>query len=241
MTYQKTTKDFIENAREIHGEKYDYTPSIYVKRHSKIKIRCIVHGDFEQSANNHLKGSGCTKCKFDKLSKIHSDSTDQFVEKAKIVHGERYNYTEAEYKNRHYKVTIICNGHGRFDQNANDHLNGRGCPSCANEVRGHILHDDTTPGFLYVVEFSNDKTHERFLKVGITSNSPKIRMNNISNYETNIISEIQLPLGQAYKIEQQLLSKYKKMKYTPSEYFGGHTECLLLEALSSITQDINKA
>jgi len=160
--------------------------------------------------------------------------------KATGVHNNKYDYTHTEYKNRHSKITISCNTHGKFIQNANDHLNGRGCPACAHEARGHIPQNDLTPGFLYVVKFSNINTHERFIKVGITSNSPRIRMNNISNYNTDIILETQLPLGQAYKFEQHLLAKYKGLKYSPQEYFGGHTECLVSKALPMLVQDINR-
>jgi rubrerythrin len=53
---------FIEKAKEIHGDKYNYDNSIYEKIHLNIEIRCSEHGYFFQSASNHLRGQGCPKC-----------------------------------------------------------------------------------------------------------------------------------------------------------------------------------
>lgn len=229
-----TTETFKEKAREIHNGKYEYTLAEYKKRHAKVKIQCKVHGIFEQTPNNHLRGHGCPKCKSDKLSQVHASTLSHFIKKAKEIHGDKYNYSKVKYKNRHSKVEICCEIHGYFMQNANDHLNGRGCPECANIARGYVPPDDSTPAFLYLTEMFNDSTNERFLKIGITTTTPKIRANGISPYNVNILSSWQLPLGQAYETEQQLLTEYKSMKYEPIKYFGGHTECLKIEALKSI-------
>lgn len=56
------TDGFIKKARNIHGDKYDYSKSIYVHDHTKLKITCPLHGDFEQLPTNHLAGQGCYYC-----------------------------------------------------------------------------------------------------------------------------------------------------------------------------------
>ena len=57
-----TTEEFIKKAREIHGDKYDYSLVDYKNAHTKIKIICPIHGEFEQAPFNHLNGKGCLKC-----------------------------------------------------------------------------------------------------------------------------------------------------------------------------------
>lgn len=63
MYYTKrTTEDFIAIARSVHGNKYDYSESIYTGALNKILIICKSHGDFLISPNNHRRGRGCPSC-----------------------------------------------------------------------------------------------------------------------------------------------------------------------------------
>ena len=63
----------------MHGNKYDYSKTIYTTGEEKLRIICPVHGDFYQSPRNHLNGSGCKKCAAEKHSSRLSFSTEQFV------------------------------------------------------------------------------------------------------------------------------------------------------------------
>ena len=58
-----TTLDFIEKAKKVHGDKYDYSKVEYVNSHSKVCIICPKHGEFWQNPNGHLRGHGCPKCR----------------------------------------------------------------------------------------------------------------------------------------------------------------------------------
>lgn len=40
--------------------------------------------------------------------------TEKFIEKAKKVYGDKYDYSKVEYKNCSSKVEIICPEHGSF-------------------------------------------------------------------------------------------------------------------------------
>jgi hypothetical protein len=60
----------------------------------------------------------------------HSYTTEQFIEKAKIVHGDRFDYSQTEYINNNFKVKILCPRHGYFEQRPSTHLEGQGCPVC---------------------------------------------------------------------------------------------------------------
>ena len=67
MKRNRTTVEFIEESKKIHGEKYEYLKSKYLKRKSKVIITCKIHGDFYQSACKHLSGNGCDKCAHNNL------------------------------------------------------------------------------------------------------------------------------------------------------------------------------
>lgn len=120
------TKSFIEKARLIHGEKYNYSKTDYKKTREKIIIICPTHGEFLQKPMEHLKGFGCIDCGGSKLL-----TTDKFIQKAKSIHGEKYDYSKADYKNTKTKITIICPIHGEFTQRPHAHLSSKdGCPVC---------------------------------------------------------------------------------------------------------------
>jgi hypothetical protein len=122
-----TKEEFIKLAKEIHGEKYDYSLVNYNGTHVKIKIICPEHGEFEQTPNSHKRGNGCSKCK-----NVYNYSTDEFIEKANFKHNNKYDYSLVNYKTNKNKITIICPKHGEFKQKGDHHLRGVGCPECKN-------------------------------------------------------------------------------------------------------------
>lgn len=124
------TNEFIEKAREIHNDKYDYSKVEYVKSNEKVCIICPIHGEFWQTPNKHLAKRGCPECKNNKLKTLKSSNTDEFIEKARRVHGNKYDYSKVEYVNNSTKICIICPEHGEFWQTPNNHLRGKGCYQC---------------------------------------------------------------------------------------------------------------
>jgi len=120
-----TTEDFIIKAREVHGDRYDYSKVNYVDNKTKIKIICPVHGEFEQTSSKHLISRGCPLC--GGSTKL---TTEDFIIKAREVHGDRYDYSKVKYINSHAKIKIICSVHGEFEQTPSSHLSGSGCPTC---------------------------------------------------------------------------------------------------------------
>lgn len=124
-------EEFIKKARVIHGDKYDYSRSIYVGRSSQIKIICPIHGEFEQKVGNHLMGKGCNKCNIDN----RKVSVTEFVTRAKAIHGDKYDYSKVKFNSMEDKIIIICSIHGEFEQNAHGHLNGYGCFKCYGSVK----------------------------------------------------------------------------------------------------------
>ena len=120
---------FITRAKEIHGDKYDYSKVEYNTTNDKICIICPEHGEFWQRVSNHIiKRNGCPKC-----HPNYNKTTEDFIAKGREVHGNKYDYSKVEYVNNTTKVCIICPEHGEFWQRPNSHLSRKqGCPHCAN-------------------------------------------------------------------------------------------------------------
>ena len=130
-----TTKEFINKAREVHGDKYDYSKAKYVRSNTKVCIICPEHGEFWQKPNRHLSGDGCPKCGIESRQKIRSLTTEEFIKKSSEIHGNKYDYSKVNYVGTHTKVCIICPEHGEFWQAPNSHLKGSGCPKCSGVAK----------------------------------------------------------------------------------------------------------
>lgn len=89
--------------------------------------------------NHHIAGSGCTNCATETRTEVRTMGQAEFIEKATVVHGKTYEYTNAVYVKTGAKVSITCEKHGAFNITANAHLNGQGCPKCG---RGTLLTDE---------------------------------------------------------------------------------------------------
>jgi hypothetical protein len=123
---------FIERSKKIHGEKYDYSKiySSYKSLESKILIVCSIHGEFWQKAELHANGGGCQRCGIVCGSKKTRLTQEEFIFRAREIHGNKFDYSEVKYITNRDKVKIFCKLHGFFTQKPNDHLLGRGCPQC---------------------------------------------------------------------------------------------------------------
>ena len=135
MEVVRNTKQFIEKARKIHGGKYNYSKVEYVNSSSKVCIICPEHGEFWQTPNTHLDNHGCPKCKDKKTSERFKMSKEIFIEKARLTHGDKYDYSKVDYRGTEVKVCIICQIHGEFWQTPHLHLRGGGCKKCGIESR----------------------------------------------------------------------------------------------------------
>lgn len=60
-------------------------------------------------------------------------TTEEFIQRARKTHGDKYDYSKVEYINKWAKVLIICPIHGEFWQCAREHVRGRDCPQCGIE------------------------------------------------------------------------------------------------------------
>lgn len=123
-------EEFLEKAVKIHGDLYDYRDVEYVNRKTNVKIICNIHGTFDQTPNNHIRGAGCPKCSLIKNTDNFRLGKEKFIEKSSKIHENKYNYRFVTYKNNKTKVAIVCPNHGIFRQTPHVHLRNHGCPKC---------------------------------------------------------------------------------------------------------------
>src|SRR4051812_32381041 len=102
--------EFIDRAHLMHGDRYDYENVVYLNVRTKVTIVCPIHGSFGQRPCNHLKGYGCRRCA------NQLQTTEDFIKKAELRHGNRYCYPSTVYETSRKSVKIVCRIHGPFEQ-----------------------------------------------------------------------------------------------------------------------------
>jgi len=178
IDYDKLTKKFIEKARKIHEDKYNYSKVKYVNSYTKIIIICKIHKEFEQTPSGHLSSKGCPNC--GKESRINTlkniehvlkKTTEQFIKQARAVHGDLYDYSKTVYKGAQKNVIIICKIHKEFEQLASNHIyNKNGCMDCAIQSK-----TDTREEFIEkAIKIHGDRYD--YSKVDYKNNKTKIEI-----------------------------------------------------------------
>ena len=131
MPLKFTKEKFLENANLKHKQKYKYNNFVYINSKTKGLISCGEHGDFYQSPNDHLQGHGCPRC-----AGLNKKPTQEFIEIAKKIHGDKYDYSKFIYSGINVKSIIICKKHGEFFQKPNIHIYDKsGCKKCSGHYR----------------------------------------------------------------------------------------------------------
>ena len=143
--YKPTTEEFIEVIKKVHSDKnYDFSKVEYKNSKTKVIVTCMerdilgrLHGDFEIRPDHLRNGVGCPKCAHRYLT------TEEVVEMAKSIHGDKYDYSLVEYHNDNTeRLPIICHNmdgsgleHGIFRPVWYSHISGVGCPKCNGGVK----------------------------------------------------------------------------------------------------------
>ena len=136
MSKKLTTEEFIEKARLVHGDKFDYSKTEYLNNSTKVCIICPIHGEFFTPPKTHLRGCECPKCSKKIVAEKISYTKEKFIKKAKLVHGDKYDYSKVDFVDLFTKVCIICPIHGEFWQTPRNHINifsAQGCPKCGRD------------------------------------------------------------------------------------------------------------
>lgn len=207
-------------AAEVHGSLYNYSKTAYVASNIPVEIVCPVHGVFKQTPSNHYAGNGCNTCGVVSRAEKNMLDLSSFLEKARVVHGDRYIYTNSVYNGAKQKLKIECTIHGEFQQKASAHWEGSGCPECGKQCGFKT----TLPATLYIMS-SGELT-----KVGITNKKVSIRARDVSKssgQDFRVVREFKMNGLDALNLEtvtlQQLSKQYQKALYK----FDGSTECFI--------------
>lgn len=230
-------KFFIVKAKDIHGNKFDYSKVDYVNSKTNVTLVCKIHGEFQSTPSHHLQGVSCKKCSYLKMADGNTMSLEQYVEKARKTHGNKYIYDDSVYTGISNPITIRCPKHGEFTQKASNHTTGNGCQTCAKEGNSKITwgytvwenfgnNSSSFDSFkVYIIKCYNDK--EIFYKIGKTYKTLSERFPTTITmpYKYEVIK---IETGNAQdisKLEKKLQRQNKKYKYLPKIKFSGMFEC----------------
>lgn len=259
---RKSQEDFISEAIAIHGDKYDYSNTVYKGGRKEVKIFCHEpnHGYFELLAQSHTSGIGCSKC-----SDNFKMNGSEFIRKSILKHGDKYDYSKVCFIDRDTDVEIVCTelGHDFFWQSPNNHLRNSvfdKCPKCYSDSKnggsGWSRSEwkrcgEKSKNFesykLYIIRCFNE--YEEFIKVGITFRSIKERFSRKARmpYKHEVLSIIKDNNSDIiFDLEREIHKKLKEynLKHTPEITFDGSTECfesseIVLKIINNITNNIS--
>lgn len=158
--YKTNSDDFIQRANTLHKYKYDYGKMNYVNNKTKICIICPIHGEFYQTPDSHLRGNGCPRCAGNNKNDVH-----EFINRSIKIHGNKYDYSKAEYINCDTKICIVCPIHGEFWQTPYNHIMKKcGCPKCnmshlenetENILKQYNIQYETQKNFPWLISCNN--------------------------------------------------------------------------------------
>lgn len=155
-----TQAEFIERARAAHGDAYDYSQTVVDGMTVKVAIKCSIHGVFWQTPARHVSGRGCPQCGHAR----HRVSREDFIKRARAVHGDKYDYSDMQLTGMRDDITIRCPKHGLFTQSADHHLRGQGCPACGWEQRAATNLERYGAENVFASEYAKEKMRETNLK-----------------------------------------------------------------------------
>lgn len=125
---RKDVGTFIEQANEVHKSFYSYESAFYKGARKTLQITCPIHGKFPCSPDNHLRGKGCPKCALEKLKK----SYESFLTDARVKFGDKFEYSNVDYKDKLTEIEVICSEHGPVLMTPQQHLASKlGCHKCS--------------------------------------------------------------------------------------------------------------
>lgn len=154
-----TAERFINSAKEIHGEVYDYSKVNYKNSDTKIIIVCKLHGDFLQAPHVHLQGKGCSPCGIEERTAKSRKDINHFIKRSTETHGDKYDYSESVYTKADAMITVRCKKHGPFDVMASQHMRSQGCRRCyddaTSERRRREITYSTSDFYIYRLEVTS--------------------------------------------------------------------------------------
>lgn len=141
MSRKLTNDEIIKRFQSIHGNRYDYSKVDYKGNKIPVTIICEKHGQFNQLPVVHDRGGNCPDCSLIQRSNKRRWDKGEFIQRAKEIHDNNYNYSKVEYIDIKTKVEIICKKHGSFHMEPGNHINQKqGCSECYKESLTKLNH-----------------------------------------------------------------------------------------------------
>ena len=222
-----SNEEFIAKVNIVHDNKYSYLKTVLKHTKKEVIITCPTHGDFLQRADRHLSGHGCIKCGHETRATYIRSTKEEFITKAKKIHGDKYCYANVQHVDNLTRVNIVCKVHGQFNQKPSCHLTGSGCKGCASHG-----FDTSKPGTIYYLKIKLGSGNFLY-KIGITNRTVEKRFNNTDLTKIEIVRTKHFNNGQdAYDLEQRILKKHKEFRYRGTDVLAsGNTELFTKDVL----------
>ena len=253
---RKKLKDleyFVKQAKEVHGDLYDYSDSVYLSAKQPIDIFCNIHKEPFRvaAAQNHLLGQGCRICS------SQNSNTERFIETSKDMFGDRFDYKEVDYIKNTTEVILTCKMHNwKFSVKPLKHLcKGRysgGCKYCGKMSSGrwsiskirNIPEWEKLEGYYYIGEISGIESY----KLGVTKHLPTrltCYRQDLKSYPDNTfqyLSNLKSDYLSCFILEQLVKDTFKnKHDFDITIKFGGINEMFnLTEADLSFIKSLMK-
>lgn len=211
----------------VHGDRYDYSNTIYKNARERVTIKCMKHGEFKQFAFEHLAGSNCKKCSAEKYTE------GSFIASANLKHNNKYNYENCAFTLRKNNVFVTCPHHGVFEISAHSHLKGHGCYLCSEWTRvgwSRTKYVDfckkNYDGFSYLYLIKMRNKDEVFFKIGISVGGVSHRYKFKKPCIIETIRQVRSTAIDVWNSEQEIIRRNSKNHYIPLIKFAGSSkEC----------------
>lgn len=181
------TKGFIRKSIKIHGTKYDYSETTFVRSKDKVTIICPVegHGSFSIFSSDHLRTNkicGCPICGRLRVIEKRRDTKEEFIRKSKEKYPNQLDYSKVNYVNSRTRVILICKKHNiEFEILPSAHLSNRfGCPECSREKKSRLYNkNESNPRWTFkwfvdesIKKYGNKFDYSKAEKEFVNSNTP---------------------------------------------------------------------
>lgn len=181
-------EQFLSRCKE-HFPNYDYSKAVFKGEYDKIVVTCPKHNyTWSVITKSLMTGHGCPICGKEHSQEKQSLTTQEFIEKAKQVHDDRYDYSKVDYYNITTPVTIICPIHGEFKQSPSSHLYQKsGCPKCKQskgerEVEQFLKENKITFIYQYSIKYSLNKKGKTYIDFYLPDYNIFIEYNGMQHY-----------------------------------------------------------
>ncbi len=232
---KRTQEEFLELAKEVHGDRYDYSEAVYTHAHGKVKIHCKLHGPFEQSANTHIRGAGCIPCANKVTTSYTKKDLEYYIPKLTELHKDKYDFSDFGYVNSKTKGNVLCKVCDTYFKIDMEHLlRGQGCNNC-----GTGGYKPNVSCSLYVIAIDDD-----YLKCGISVEVPRRlaklkRSCRLDNFKPLYAANFEFA-WQAKQLEDILKSSFEHSVLSSEDLTDGFTETYRMEDLCRIMETVSR-